>query len=269
MSSLLHVYKRYSQERISIISAGVAFYGLLAIFPALVVLVSIYGLFTPPATAARHVAELSGYLPPSVLALLRGEMRHIARQTSGTLGLALGAGVVIALWSAHTGMKALVVALNVAYGERERRGFFSLNAVALLLTFVMIVFGLFAMAVIVVVPYISHLLGGSPVLVWCVRAGSWIVLLICAAAAIGMLYRWGPVKSSYRPWIGWGSIAAALAWVVISALFSWYTAHFGSYGRTYGSLGAVVVFMVWLWLSALVVIVGAMLEREAHPVPAG
>jgi membrane protein len=260
---LLRVYRRISRDRILAIAAGVAFYVLLAVFPAIAALVAVYGLFADPATIGRQVQALSGLLPGGAIEVVRSQAERLASQPSGTLGGAFALGLVTTLWSANAGMKAIFDALNVAYAERERRGFLRLNAVSLAFTIGLIGFLVIALGAIVVLPHLLAALPLGPVVAWAVTIGKWPVLLLGVAVLISLLYRFGPSRMPPRwRWVTWGSAFAALTWIAGSILFSWYAANFGSYNKTYGSLGAAVGFMTWLWLSSVVVLVGALLNAE-------
>lgn len=260
---VLRVYHRISQDRIVAIAAGVTFYVLLAIFPAIAALVAIYGFFSNPADIGNQMQSLSGMLPGGAIDVVRAQAARIASQSGGTLGAAFVIGLVTSLWSANSGMKAVFDALNVAYGEREKRSFFRLNTVSLTFTLGVIVFALVALGAVVVLPHMIDQLGLGPILTWVVSIGRWVVLLLAVIVLISLVYRFGPSRDHPRwRWVTWGSAFAALVWIGASLLFSWYTANFGSYDKTYGSLGAVVGFMTWIWLSCVVVLIGAMLNAE-------
>jgi membrane protein len=260
---LLRVYNNISKDRVITIAAGVTFYSLLAVFPAIAALVAIYGLFADPTTISRNLDSLSGLLPGGAIDLIRDQMIRIASRGKGALGLAFGIGLLVSLWSANAGIKSLFDALNLVYNEEEKRGLIKLNLVSLTFTVAAILFGLIGLAAVVVLPvalnYIG--LGGATDLI--VRIGRWPILFILVGLALAFLYRYGPSRSKPKwRWITWGSAFAALAWILGSVLFSWYAANFGSYNQTYGSLGAVVGLMIWLWLSTIIILVGAELDAE-------
>ena len=245
------------------IAAGVTFYSLLAIFPAIAALVAIYGLFADPSTISANLDNLSGFLPSGALDVIRDQMNRIASHGKNTLGLTFAFGLLVSLWSANAGIKAMFDALNLVYNEEEKRGLIRLNLVSLTFTLLATAFALLAVAAVVAVPVILGYvgLGGAAELI--LRYGRWPVLFVLIVLAIAALYRFGPsrAKPKWR-WISWGSFVAALAWIIVSLLFSWYAANFGSYDATYGSLGAVIGFMVWLWLSTIVILLGAELDAE-------
>ncbi len=260
------VYTGINEHRILLIAAGVTFYILLALFPAIAGLVSLYGLFTDPTTLSEHLSKLSGLLPQGALDIIGEQIKRVSANSTGTLGLAFFTGLGIAMWSANAGMKSMFDALNIVYGERERRGFVQFNLQSLGFTFGSVLFILLALGAIVVLPFLSNLLGGS-------REGfgglnligwlRWPALLAVVLLALAVLYRYGPshTRGQWR-WVTWGSIIAGVAWLGSSMLFSWYVANFGTYNQTYGSLGAAIGFMTWMWLSAFIVLSGAQINAE-------
>jgi membrane protein len=260
---LLRIYRGISDDRIVAIAAGVTFYTLLAIFPAIAAMISLYGLFADPATINQHVEALAGFVPSGGLDIIREQIDRVVAQGRQTLGLTLAVGLAISLWSANAGIKALFDALNVVYHEEEKRGFFKLNAVSLLFTLGAIVFLLLAVATMTVLPALLEGLGLSGASELLIRIGRWPALLVAVSLAIALIYRWGPSRDEAQwRWISWGSAFAAVGWLIASMLFSWYAANFGSYNETYGSLGAVIGFMTWVWISVIVILVGAKLNAE-------
>lgn len=258
---LLRVKSSIGEDRIAAVAAGVAYFSLLAIFPAIAAVVSLYGLFARPDTIANHLDTLAGVIPSGGMEVIGEQIRRIADRGGATLGGTFLFGLALSLWSANAGTKALFGALNVVYDEREKRGFFKLNALTLLFTLGGIVFVLAALGVMIVLPPVLQAVGfGSDRLVTALR---WPLLFVAVAAALGIVYRYGPSRE--RPkwrWVTWGSVLAAALWLLASMLFSWYAANFGSYNKTYGSLGAVIGFMTWMWISAMVILLGAELDAE-------
>lgn len=260
---LWRVYENLTEHRILAVAAGVTFYALLAIFPALAALVSLYGMFADPGTISQRLNDLSSVVPGGAIQVIGDQIKRVASQSSGTLGLTFVITLAVSLWSANSGVKALFDALNVAYGEREKRSFLNLNVISLAFTATAILFVLLALAAMVVLPFVAGFLGLSQVADWLIRIGRWPALLVVIVLAIAVLYRHAPSRETAQwRWISWGSAFAAVAWLVVSFLFSYYTAHFGSYNKTYGSLGAVFGFMTWIWLSVTVILLGAELDAE-------
>lgn len=263
---LLRVWGKIGELNLSMFAAGVAYYGLFAIFPALVAAVSIYGLVADPADVERQVGALSGVLPQEAANLITGQLHRISATSSDALSVGLLGGVLLALWSAASGVKALITALNVSYGESERRGFLHLNAAALLLTLGAIVFAVLSLALIVALPALLGNLGigglgeiGRIV----ISVSRWPLLALVILLGLAVLYRYGPSRDQPRwRWVSWGAAVAAVLWLVASALFSFYVSNFGNYNKTYGSIGAVVILLLWFYLTAFIVLLGAALNAE-------
>ena len=260
---LYRVYEQITEDRVLSLAAGVVFYGLLALFPALTALVSCYALFSDPATINGHLAMLENVMPGSAYGIVRQQIEHIAAGTTGDLSLAFFVSLAIALWSANAGMKAIIDALNIVYGVKELRSFIRLNVVSLIMTLGAIIGLLLAISAVVVMPIVLSYLplggvGGSVV------AGlRWPALILLLMIALALLYRFGPNCEHPRwEWFSAGSVFAALAWLVGSLALSWYLGNFANYNATYGSLGAGIGLMMWLWITAIVVLVGAELNSE-------
>jgi len=255
------IYQNVSDHRIVAIAAGVTFYALLAIFPGTAALVALYGLFADPSTISKHLTGLSSFLPGGAIDVIGGQLQRLTEQGNTKLGFAFLLSLAISIWSANAGMKALFDAVNIVYGEREKRSFIKLNAVSLAFTCGVLLFVLLALVALVVLPLIVDYLGLANAAQWGVALGKWPVLLLAIALAVAMTYRYGPSRETAQwRWLTWGSAFAAIGWVVVSILFSWYAAHFGTYNKTYGSLGAVIAFMSWMWLSSIIILLGAELD---------
>lgn len=258
----MRVFHGISEDRITTISGGVTFFVLLALFPGLAGLISIYGLFADSSTIAQHLTALAGILPEGGLQILRDELQQLTLQPPKRLGIATAASLAISLWSANGGIKAMFEGLNAVYEEPEKRSFITLNAVSLALTLGAIVFVIVSLLSITVVPKLLSFFG-LPGIGEIVLIARWPVLLVVASLMIAVIYRFGPsLEHPQWRWISPGCIFAALTWIAASLLFSWYTAHFGSYNKTYGSLGAAVGFMTWIWISTMVILIGAKINAE-------
>ncbi|MBV9077676.1 MAG: YihY/virulence factor BrkB family protein [Methylobacteriaceae bacterium] len=257
------VYGEIDDDRILAVAAGVTFYGLLALFPAVGALVSLYGLVADPGTIAGQLQSLSTFLPGGALEIINGQIQRITSGGHTALGFAFFSGLAISLWSANAGMKAIFDALNVAYEEKEKRSFIGLNLTSLVFTFGMIVFLVVAITGVVVLPAALAYVGLGALTEWLVWIGRWPALFAVLLLVLALLYRFGPSRERPRwRWVTPGSILAAAGWLVFSLLFSWYAANFGNYNETYGSLGAAIGFMTWMWLSATIILVGAELNAE-------
>jgi membrane protein len=259
----LRVYQNISEHRVVALAAGITFYGLLALFPALAALVAIYGLFSDPATITGHLDQLSGFLPAGAIDVARDQLTRVASKGHQTLGFTFAIGLGVSLWSANAAMKSLFDTLNIVYGEKEKRGLIKLNAVSLAFTAAGVAFLLIAIGAVIVLPFALKYLGLSDFADQLLRIVRWPVLFVALTLALALIYRFGPSREAPRwRWITWGSAAAAVLWLAGSGLFSWYAANFGNFNETYGSLGAVIGFMTWLWISAIVVLLGAELNAE-------
>jgi membrane protein len=260
---LWRVFWQISDDRILATSGGVAFFALLAVFPAIATIVSLYGLFADVSTIRGHLSLLAGILPGGVLELIGGQIGLIVTQNSDTLGVAFIVGFGVALWSANSGVAALFDALNVVYGEKEKRSLLRFYATTLLLTLGMIGFVVLAIGAVVVTPVVLSFMGFMTQAERFLAILRWPILLIVVGVWLAIIYRYGPSRRDPKwRWVTWGSVTAALLWLAASMLFSWYVANFDSYNKTYGSLGAGVGFMVWIWLSVVIVLLGAELNAE-------
>ncbi|WP_299844170.1 YihY/virulence factor BrkB family protein [uncultured Jannaschia sp.] len=263
MDVLKRTYAEVTNDHVMLVAAGVTFYALLALFPALAALVSIYGLFADPATIQGHITALEGVLPGGAMEIISGQLESLASQGSAGLGLAFVLGLGTSLWSANAGVKSIFEALNIAYEEEETRGFIRLTLTSLAFTLGGLVFVILALGAVLAVPAILQNMAFGAQLEALVNWLRWPVLLIVVAGLIALLYRYGPSREppEWR-WVSWGSGIAAVLWLVFSGLFSWYASNFGSYDATYGSLGAAIGFMTWIWISTIVVVTGAELNSE-------
>jgi membrane protein len=260
---LVRTYHDVLNDRLLAVAAGVTFYSLVALFPALAAGVSSYALFADVAMIARHLSVLTDLVPPGTLDLLSEEIKRIAARSESRLTVGFFLGLGIALWSANAGMKAIFDALNLIYDEQEKRGLIWLHVVTLIFTILAIAGGGMAMGLVVVFPLVLAALGlttfDAPTILYL----RWPLMFVAIVIGLAILYRYGP--SRRRPkwrWVGVGSVAAATAWLAMSLLFSWYLGNFANYNATYGALGAVVGLMMWMWLSTIVLLVGAALNSE-------
>jgi membrane protein len=260
---LWRVKSQIKEDRLSIIAAGVAFYGLLAVFPGLIALVAIYGLAFDPAQVEQQAAAIGKLLPPQAAGILLGQLHDLTTTSSTALGFGAIAGIVLALWSASAGMRTLMEALNVAYDEEESRGFVGYYGTALLLTLGAVLGLILAIALVVALPVALQFLGLGEALKWLVAIAVWPVLLVAMLVGLAVVYRFGPSRAQPRwRWVSWGAVTATALWIVGSVLFSVYVTRFGSYNETYGSVGAIVILLMWFLLSSYAVLIGAELNAE-------
>jgi membrane protein len=250
-------------DNMPIIGGGVAFFAFLAIFPALIATISIYGLVASPETVTRQIESLSDQLPKDAQSLLSAQLTGITQNSGGALTLSLVISILAALWSASGGTGNLITAVNLAYDEVETRSFIKRKALALGLTLGAIVFILITFALVAVVPAV---LGSLPlgvagtILAQVVR---WVLLLGVVAGSLAVLYRVAPDRDAPRfRWVSLGSVVVTVIWAVVSLLFSLYVDNFGSYDKTYGAIAGVIVLMLWLYLTCYLVLLGAEINSE-------
>lgn len=258
----IRVYLEFIKDRVLAVAAGVTFYSLLALFPGIIALVTLYGLFADANVINDHLAQLHAVLPTGAVEIIGDQVKRIAAKPSGTLSLTFFTGLLVSIWSANAAMKAMFDALNVVYEEEEKRNFFMLNLRSLTFTVGGLFFIVLALNAIVVVPVVLNFLGlGSEA--WLIAALRWPAMLVVILGALSVLYRFGPSREHARwRWVGVGSLIAGLLWLVASLLFSWYVSNFGTYNETYGSLGAVIGFMTWIWISSTIVLLGGEINAE-------
>ncbi len=257
-----------AKHNVSMIAGGAAFFGLLALFPALAAAVALYGLFTDPAAVSAHLDLVTGVMPAEARTVLDEQLQRVT--TAGDRSLTIGAlvALLLALWSAAKGVKSLMAALNIVYREPEQRGFFRLNVTALLLTLAMLLVVPFTLSTVAVLPALVDRLPLPDIAALAARWLRWPLLAAVAIGAIAVLYRFGPARTRPRPKWSWpGAIAATVLWLGASALFSWYVSSFGNYNETYGSVAALAVLMMWFYLSALAVLLGGELNAELEKPP--
>lgn len=260
---LWRVYEEIADDRVTLVAAGTTFYLLLALFPALAAFVSLYGFVADPSTVADHVAFLGGMLPSGGLDLIQQQLDRLASQDAQSLSFGFILGLLLALWSANAGMKTLFQALNIAYDEEEKRGFIKLNVMSLGFTLGGILIGIFLIVSVGVVPAVLAFVNLQGIAEPLIRILRWPLLFIVIAGGISVIYRYGPSRSraNWR-WITWGGGLATFVWVVASIGFSFYLQNFANYDATYGSLGAVIGFMMWTWISVMILLIGAELNSE-------
>jgi len=260
---LLRVKREVAEDRVSLLAAGVAYYAILAIFPALIAAVSIYGLAFDAGDVAAQLQKLPAAIPAAVQETLREQLGALVEARHGGLTLALVLAIVVALWSASSGMQNLLQAIGIAYDQEETRSAVRRRLIALGATLGAIVVFLIAVVLLTVLPALLRSVGLDQATEITIGLLRWPLLAVLAIVALAALYRYGPDRDPAQwRWVSWGAVAATALWLVVSGAFSWYVANFGSYNRTYGSLGAVIVTMVWLWVTAFTVLLGAEINAE-------
>jgi membrane protein len=260
---LWRTYQQIGENRLLAVAAGVVFYGLLALFPAITAVVSLYGVFANASSVNDQLSSLGGILPSSAVDIVHEQIGRLTAKGNAKLGVGFVVGLSVALWSANAGMKAVIDALNVVYEEKEKRGFIKLNLVSLAFTVGAIASLVLALGAVVALPLFLSQLGLSSITDALFRFARWPVLLALVIFGLALLYRFGPSRREPRwQWLTVGSVFAAVAWLIASALLSWYLGSYAHYDATYGSLGAGIGLMMWMWVSSIVILFGAQLNSE-------
>jgi membrane protein len=260
---LWRTYEQIDEDRLLAIAAGVVFFGLLAIFPAITALVSFYGLFANPSTISANLQTLALMLPEGSFEIVQDQIGRVLAKGNTELGATFLFGLALAIWSANAGVKAIMDALNVVYDEREKRSFLKLNLVSLAFTTGGIAALLLMVAAVVAFPLVFDHLGLGQESKVIISLARWPLLFLILWGPLGLLYRFGPSRENPRwEWLNVGTLAAAFLWIAGSSLLSWYLSNFANYNATYGSLGAAIGLMVWMWMSAIIVLWGAELNSE-------
>ncbi len=260
---LLRVYHKLSQDNATLIAAGIALNSLLAVFPALALAVTVYGLFSSPASVASDVEPFFAILPPQAAVLLQDQLQALVSPARVKLGLGVLVSALLAFWSARQGMSALMTATNIAYHESERRSFFRQALISLGFTLAAVVAFLMMLLLGVAVPVLVKLLPLGDIAANTILAVRWVLLWAFSVVALAAVYRYAPDRERPRwRWVFWGSIAASTLWLLGSVLFELYVAHVSSYGTTYGALGGVIVLIMWFYLGGFAVVLGAEVNAE-------
>lgn len=248
-------------DRMSLVAAGCAFYGTLALFPAMTMLIALYGLVFDPVTVVPQLAVLRDFLPPAAYQLIAQRLEELVRNPPGALTFQLVVSILVALWSAAAAIKSVIAALNLAYREQERRGFIRYNVVAFAITLCAIVGTVAGLAVLVGLPALLHLLGVQAAQRHLLRLAGFAMLVVAVMGGLSLLYRYGPSRAPAKwRWVTAGSVVATVIWLAASALFSFYVANFATYDAMYGPLGTVVGVMMWFYVTAYAVLLGAELN---------
>ena len=252
------IYQEFSEDRIPAVAGGVTFFFLIALFPALASIVSIYGLFADRGSIIDQLNLLSGFLPGGAVSVLAADIRRLTAQKPATLNVTFGIGFVLALWSTSGGIKALIDALNIAFERKDTRSFIRLTVNAIVLALGAVVTGSLAIYAGVEWQAVTKRLPPNNEIHMLVTISVWPLAFLLCSTAFSLIYRYGAdrARTPWR-WLTWGSSCASIAWLLGTMLFGWYVQNYGSYDRTYGDLGAVVGFLTWIWLSMVILLAGA------------
>jgi membrane protein len=257
------VVNEVMDDRVTLVAAGVSFYIMLSLFPALGALVSLYGFIADPSTMLKHITFVADILPPGAFDIILAQLNVLVQAKPSSLSLGFLIGLMVALWSANSAVKAMFDAMNIAYGEAEKRGIVRLNLISLAFTGIALIFAAVLVAAIGGVPAVLSYLWLDRWQENLIRIGRWPVILLFVGTGIALIYHFGPSRESAKArWLSWGAVFSTLLWVTASILFSFYLETFADYQATYGALGALIGFMIWTWISVIIVIVGAELNAE-------
>ena len=257
-------WREAKADQVPLLAAGVAFYAFMAIFPALIAIVSIYGLFADPSTIANQLNSLTATLPDEAAQIITDQVTALSTRRQ-TLGISLVLSLLIALWSASAGTSNLLTAINVAYNAEEKRGFVKKRLMALGLTVAAIIFMVIILGLVAVLPPLLKVVFETGALRWVLQIVGWLIVVVLVPAALALLYRLAPDRDAPRmKWASVGALVATLIWLAASIGFSIYTSTFGNYAKTYGVFAGVVVLLLWLWLTMYAILLGAEINAESE-----
>lgn len=259
------VYFQLKKDRISLVAAAMAYYTLFALFPALTCLVFIYALISDPQEIIQQLSLAKQVIPEEMLRLLSKQLTSLTANTQSNLSFAAIGSPLISVYSASKGSAAMMQAMNIIYQEKEDRGFFKRTSLAMVLTLLGTVFGILAIAVVVAIPAIMQFLNLEEIFGGFIIPLSWFIMLFILSFFLSLIYRYAPNRKRAKwKWVTPGAVVAALLWAVVSLFFSWYVSNFGNYNKTYGSLSAIIVLMLWFYLSSYVILIGGLINAESE-----
>ena len=260
---LFRVATELVEDRISLIAAGIAFFTLLAIFPAITALMAIAGLVVEPVEVARKLQLITNFVPKDAADIILKQAKSVAGSQQGGLGLALVLGLSLSLYSASRSMASLVQGLNVAYDEKEKRSFFKVILVTLALTLVMVVGFVFAVTAAIALPALFNILILPDWIQGILSIASWVLMALLVVTGLSIVYRFGPSRKEAKwQWLTTGAVTACILWLIASIGFSIYVSNFASYNETFGSIAGVIILLMWLWISSFIILLGAELNAE-------
>lgn len=267
---LAAVWTTADEKHLGLIAAGVAFFGMFGIFPGIAAVIAIFGLVADPVVIAEQLALMEGIIPPDAYRLIGSQINRLIMAPSGALGWATGVSIALALWSCRAGVGALIGGLNAIAGERQRNGLWQM-VVALILTVALVLLAIVALTVVVVVPIGLAFIPVANSTAWLLAGLRWLIALGVLLMGLTLLYRFGPARIGGRGrWMTVGAFVVVVLWVAASAGLSFYLTNFTRYNEVYGSIGAVIGLLLWLYVSAYLILLGAALNLEVHhygPVP--
>jgi membrane protein len=257
--------RQSQKDNIPLLAAGVAFFGFLALFPALIAMVTLVGLMADPGQITQQVQSFTAGLPQAAQQLISDQLAALSRSSGGALTLGLAISLLVALWSAASGTSNLMTAVNIAYEQKETRSFLKFRAMALLLTLGAVVFLILTLTLIAVIPVVLHAVPLGPVGTLLAQVVRWALLIALIVIGLAVLYRVAPDRNPPQwRWVSVGSVTAALLWLLGTVGFSLYVNFFGNYNKTYGALAGVIVLLLWLFLTCYIVLLGAEINAQAE-----
>ena len=260
---VLRAKDQLRKDHVSIVSAGIAFYFFLAVFPAIGAALSIYGLVMEPAQVAQQMTQLANVLPEQAHQMIGGILEQQSERSGSALGWSLVLSVLISLWSANKGTRAIFEGVNIAYNETDKRGFFKKNGLTLLFTLGGMMIGFVVIAMVAFVPALIHQIGLPSTLENIIQWLRWPLLALIVILALASIYKTAPNRKSPEfKWTSWGAVMATTLWLAGSLIFSLFVSNFGNFDETYGSFAAVIILMLWFFLTAFIVLLGAEINSE-------
>lgn len=257
------VIDQLKRDHVQITAAGVAFYFFMALFPTIVAAISLYNLVLEPSQISEQMAKLQGVVPPETYSIFKSIIDPLLNESSQTLGWSFAVSILLSLWSANKGTSAIFEGVNIAYNQLDERGFIKKKIMTLLFTLGGIVIGIISIAAVIAFPSLINKLGLSTFITGILSLGRWVLMAGILIFSLGILYKFAPARTRARfKWVNWGAAAATVLWLTGSILFSWYVSNFGSYSNTYGSFAAVIIMLLWLFLTAFIILIGAEINSE-------
>lgn len=257
------VIEQIKRDHVQITAAGVAFYFFLALFPTIVAAISLYSLVLDPTQISEDMAKLQSFLPPETFSIFKEIMNPLLSESSQTLGWSFALSILFSIWSANKGTSAIFEGINISYNEMDDRGFIRKKALTLAFTFGGIIVGIISIAAVIAFPSLIDRLQLTQTITTILNYGRWLLMAIILIFSLGILYKFAPDRD--RPkflWVSWGAGVVTILWLAGSLLFSWYVSNFGSFSNTYGSFAAVIILLLWLFLTAFIILIGAEINAE-------
>ena len=261
--TIFRIKDEISNDRLSLISAAMSYYAFLALVPAITSIVLMYAWVSDPGEISNHISKIGRFIPNEFQEILRNQLTTLSAKASSTLGISTIVALLLSLYSSSKAASAIIEATNIIHDEKEKRGFIKRNLVAIGLTFLGIVLSVVAVLVVIALPALMGNFEFGDTIEKIVGASSWVVLLGLFSLFLSVVYRFAP--SRHKPkwrWVSWGAVIASVLWAIASLAFSWYASEFGEFNKTYGSLGAFIVLLMWLYISSFVILLGAEINAE-------